>query len=169
MSWGEIPAQGATFLREEPIETKWGRVVLVPAVGGLIVSLLNVIRTSLEDSADGTAISNIKSALKPILKTAAACVTLGTGNSLGPEGPSVEIGVSIAKGVGTFLDRGAKRKLSLTAAGSAAGIAAGLSSSRFIMTYFSFAVCLFNHITEIGLIRPKSESLSQVIHQHFFL
>ncbi|KAG6415893.1 hypothetical protein SASPL_123312 [Salvia splendens] len=129
LSWGEIPARGATWLREEPIETKWGRVVLVPAVGGLIVSILNVIRTSLEDSADGTAMSNIKSALKPILKTAAACVTLGTGNSLGPEGPSVEIGVSIAKGVGTFLDRGAKRKLSLRAAGSAAGIAAGFNAA----------------------------------------
>ncbi|KAL1559215.1 chloride channel protein CLC-e [Salvia divinorum] len=129
LSWGEIPARGATWLREEPIETKWGRVVLVPAVGGLIVSLLNMIRTSLEDSADGTATSNIKSALKPILKTAAACVTLGTGNSLGPEGPSVEIGVSIAKGVGTFLDRGAKRKLSLRAAGSAAGIAAGFNAA----------------------------------------
>ncbi|XP_057781205.1 chloride channel protein CLC-e [Salvia miltiorrhiza] len=129
LSWGEIPGRGATWLREQPIDTKWGRVVLVPALGGLIVSLLNMIRTWLEDSADGNAMSNFKSALKPILKTAAACVTLGTGNSLGPEGPSVEIGVSVAKGVGAFLDRGAQRKLSLRAAGSAAGIAAGFNAA----------------------------------------
>lgn len=135
MSWGEIPGRGATWLREEPIETKWVRVVLVPAVGGLIVSLLNVLRSALEDSADGTAMSNIRSALKPVLKTVAACVTLGTGNSLGPEGPSVEIGVSVAKGVGAFLDKGAKKKLSLRAAGSAAGIASGLLCSRFITNY----------------------------------
>lgn len=138
MSWGEIPGRGATWLREEPIETKWGRVVLVPAFGGLIVSLLNMIRTSLEDSGDGSAMSSIKSALKPILKTAAACVTLGTGNSLGPEGPSVEIGVSVAKGVGNFLDKGDQRRLSLRASGSAAGIAAGLSFSKLIIYYLIF-------------------------------
>lgn len=109
-------------MREQAIETKWERVILIPAFGGLIVSLLNMARTALEDSSDGSA---IKSALKPILKTVAACVTLGTGNSLGPEGPSVEIGVSVAKGVGTFLDKGGQRKLSLRAAGSAAGISSG--------------------------------------------
>lgn len=128
LSWGEIPGRGATWLREEPIETKWVRVVLVPAVGGLIVSLLNMLRSALEDSADGTAM-NIRSAMKPVLKTLAACFTLGTGNSLGPEGPSVEIGVSVAKGVGAFLDRGAKKKLSLRAAGSAAGIASGFNAA----------------------------------------
>lgn len=135
MCWGEIPDRGASWLREEPIETKWGRVILVPAFGGLIVSLLNMIRTAVEDSTDGTAMSNIKSALKPILKTVAACVTLGTGNSLGPEGPSVEIGASIAKGVGSFLDKGAQRKLSLRASGSAAGISSGLSYSVYIVYY----------------------------------
>lgn len=102
---------------------------MVPAVGGLIVSLLNMLRSALEDSAGGTAMSNIRSAMKPVLKTVAACVTLGTGNSLGPEGPSVEIGVSVAKGVGAFLDKGAQKKLSLRAAGSAAGIASGLLCS----------------------------------------
>ncbi|KAH6770470.1 chloride channel E [Perilla frutescens var. hirtella] len=130
LSWGEIPVRGASWLREQPLETKWQRVVLVPALGGVIVSLLNVIRSALDqDSADGTAIYNIKSALKPILKTMAACVTLGTGNSLGPEGPSVEIGVSVAKGVGTLLDKGAQKKLSLRAAGSAAGISSGFNAA----------------------------------------
>ncbi|KAL8479130.1 hypothetical protein ACS0TY_026111 [Phlomoides rotata] len=124
--WGEIPERGASWLREQPIETKWERVILVPALGGLVVSVLNMARTGLEDSADGSA---IRSALKPILKTVAACVTLGTGNSLGPEGPSVEIGVSVAKGVATFLDKGAQRKLSLRAAGSAAGISSGFNAA----------------------------------------
>ncbi|KAI3470252.1 hypothetical protein Pfo_026915 [Paulownia fortunei] len=129
LCWGGIPDRGASWLREEPIEAKWARVILVPACGGLVVSLLNTIRTAIEDSADGTVMSNIKSALQPILKTVAACVTLGTGNSLGPEGPSVEIGVSVAKGVGTFFDKGAQRKLSLRAAGSAAGISSGFNAA----------------------------------------
>lgn len=99
---------------------------MVPVCGGLVVSLLNTLRTALEDST-----GEVKSALKPILKTLAACVTLGTGNSLGPEGPSVEIGASVAKAVGRFFDKGAQRKLSLRAAGSAAGISSGLSYSTY--------------------------------------
>ncbi|KAL0359316.1 UNVERIFIED_CONTAM: Chloride channel protein CLC-e [Sesamum angustifolium] len=130
LSWGEIPNLGASWLREESIEAKWRRVVLVPASGGLVVSLINMIRTAIEnDSADGTVLSNIKSTLKPILKSVAACVTLGTGNSLGPEGPSVEIGVSVAKGVCKVLDKGARRKQSLRAAGSAAGISSGFNAA----------------------------------------
>ncbi|KAK4436650.1 Chloride channel protein CLC-e [Sesamum alatum] len=130
LSWGEIPNLGASWLREESIEAKWRRVILVPASGGLVVSLINMIRTAVEeDSSDGTVLSNIKSTLKPILKTVAACVTLGTGNSLGPEGPSVEIGVSVAKGVCKVLDKGARRKLSLRAAGSAAGISSGFNAA----------------------------------------
>ncbi|KAK6161635.1 hypothetical protein DH2020_005016 [Rehmannia glutinosa] len=129
LCWDGIPDRGASWLREEPIEAKWGRVILVPAFGGVVVSLLNMIRTAIEDSTDGSFMSSIKSALKPILKTVAACVTLGTGNSLGPEGPSVEIGVSVAKGVATFLDKGAQRKLSLRAAGSAAGISSGFNAA----------------------------------------
>lgn len=130
LCWGGIPDQGASWLREEMIESKWKRVILVPVLGGVLVSLLNVLRTATEDADDGTFLSRFRSSLKPILKAVAACVTLGTGNSLGPEGPSVEIGVSVAKGVGAFLDKGAKRKLSLRAAGSAAGLSSGLSYSN---------------------------------------
>ncbi|KHN29889.1 Chloride channel protein CLC-e [Glycine soja] len=50
----------------------------------------------------------------------AAFVTLGTGNSLGPEGPSVDIGTSIAKALHPFFDNGKSsgRMLSLLTAGS---------------------------------------------------
>ncbi|EYU29008.1 hypothetical protein MIMGU_mgv1a002342mg [Erythranthe guttata] len=129
LCWGGFPDLGASWLREQPIEAKWGRIILVPACGGLVVSFLNVFRSAIEDSTGETVMPGIKSALKPILKTLAACVTLGTGNALGPEGPSVEIGVSVAKGVGSFLDKGAQRKLSLRAAGSAAGISSGFNAA----------------------------------------
>lgn len=121
--WDGIPSRGASWLREEPIGAIWQRVILVPASGGLIVSFLNAFRTTLDQ---GNWTSSVKSVLAPVLKTIAACVTLGTGNSLGPEGPSVEIGTSVAKGIGALLDKAAHRKLSLKAAGSAAGISSGL-------------------------------------------
>ncbi|GMP37187.1 hypothetical protein CsSME_00008990 [Camellia sinensis var. sinensis] len=123
--WGEIPYRGASWLREEPVEVIRERVIIVPVCGGIIVGMLNELRGTLEDPTKTTFMSDVKAALEPILKTLAACITLGTGNSLGPEGPSVEIGASIAKGVGTLFDRSAQRKLSLVAAGSAAGISSG--------------------------------------------
>ncbi|XP_019164701.1 PREDICTED: chloride channel protein CLC-e [Ipomoea nil] len=127
--WDGIADQGASWLREEPKEVVWGRVILVPACGGLVVSLLNFLRTTLDVSIKGDSRSQVKSLVQSFLKTLAACVTLGTGNSLGPEGPSVEIGNSIAKGFGPFFDRGAQRKLSLRAAGSAAGISSGFNAA----------------------------------------
>ncbi|CAK9142834.1 unnamed protein product [Ilex paraguariensis] len=128
LCWYGIPYRGASWLREEPMEKIWERVILVPACGGLIVGMLNMLRGTLEVPTEGILISRIKAALEPILKTVAACVTLGTGNSLGPEGPSVEIGASIAKVVGILFDRGSHRRLSLRAAGSAAGISSGWCS-----------------------------------------
>ena len=87
----------------------------------------------------------LRSAAKPTLKAAAAVVTLGSGASLGPEGPSVEIGASIAGGIaaagtgtgtGTGTGMGmsdlspaaSSRRLGLIAAGSAAGISAGFGA-----------------------------------------
>ncbi|XP_075094114.1 chloride channel protein CLC-e isoform X3 [Nicotiana tabacum] len=123
LCWDGIPYRAAS---EEPIGVHWQRVILVPACGGLVVSFLNAFRATLEVSTEESWTSSVKSVLGPVLKTMAACVTLGTGNSLGPEGPSVEIGTSVAKGVGALLDKGGRRKLSLKAAGSAAGIASEL-------------------------------------------
>ncbi|KAM5562869.1 chloride channel protein CLC-e [Rosa sericea] len=145
--WDGIPQRGASWLREEPITDMWQRVILVPASGGLIVAILNVLRGALDDEQGeeneeeeeenvlvkmGMPVSvfdSLKAASRPFLKAVAACVTLGTGNSLGPEGPSVEIGTSIARGVGAVFDRSSQRKLSLVAAGSAAGIASGFNAA----------------------------------------
>lgn len=63
----------------------------------------------------------VLSVTRPLLKAAAAAITLGTGNSLGPEGPSVEIGRAAARGLGTVLKSKQRRLLSLVAAGSGAG------------------------------------------------
>ncbi|XP_052192639.1 chloride channel protein CLC-e isoform X2 [Diospyros lotus] len=127
--WDGIPYRGATWLREQPIQVVLERVIAVPVCGGFIVGILNALRGSLEGPTKSFTSTNLKAALEPILKTVAASVTLGTGNSLGPEGPSVEIGASIAKGVGSLFDRHAQRKLSLVAAGSAAGISSGFNAA----------------------------------------
>lgn len=130
-SWDGIPDRGASWLREAPIGSLWLRVILVPTFGGLIVSILNQLREAAGDSdadsvTDDSSLDRLKAVLRPFLKTVAACVTLGTGNSLGPEGPSVEIGASIAKGVNSVFNKSPQTGLSLLAAGSASGISSGL-------------------------------------------
>ena len=64
-------------------------------------------------------------ALRPVLKATAAAVTLGTGASLGPEGPSVEIGTAAARLLGGMLRSKRKHYISLIAAGSGAGAGHG--------------------------------------------
>ena len=104
------------------------------------------------EGADGSWLGGARAAARPALKAAAAVVTLGAGASLGPEGPSVEIGASIAGSLNeaTMSDqtkgeererigpetrrakrrraRSASRRLGLVAAGSAAGISAGFGA-----------------------------------------
>ncbi|KAL6839843.1 hypothetical protein ACP4OV_029653 [Aristida adscensionis] len=126
--WDGIPLRGASWLREEPIGEVWQRVILVPVSGGVIVGGLNALRSSIKTESDGP-MSRIKSASRPFLKAVAASFTLGTGNSLGPEGPSVEIGSAIAKGFGNVFEWEGGKKLSLVAAGSAAGISSGFNAA----------------------------------------
>ncbi|GJN17936.1 hypothetical protein PR202_gb05044 [Eleusine coracana subsp. coracana] len=126
--WDGIPSRGATWLREEPIAEIWQRVILVPVSGGVIVGGLNALRSSIKANSSVPE-SKIKSAFRPLLKAVAASFTLGTGNSLGPEGPSVEIGSAIAKGFGNVFEWEGGKKLSLVAAGSAAGISSGFNAA----------------------------------------
>uniref|UniRef100_A0A0E0N1C8 Chloride channel protein n=1 Tax=Oryza rufipogon TaxID=4529 RepID=A0A0E0N1C8_ORYRU len=126
--WDGIPLRGASWLREESIGEIWQRVILVPVSGGIIVGVFNTLRSSIATNSNDT-MSKIKGAFRPFLKAMAASFTLGTGNSLGPEGPSVEIGSSIAKGFGNVFKLEGGKKLSLVAAGSAAGIASGFNAA----------------------------------------
>ncbi|XP_031494010.1 chloride channel protein CLC-e isoform X1 [Nymphaea colorata] len=127
--WDGIPSRGASWLRHEPIQDTWPRTVLVPAFGGLIVGILNELRGRLQIPSTMNLSSNMKGFLRSFMKTIAAAVTLGTGNSLGPEGPSVEIGTSIARGIGVLFKRSRRRNLSLVASGSAAGISSGFNAA----------------------------------------
>jgi len=144
--WDGIPQSGAAWFRTRPLDETWLRLLAVPFGGGVLVGILNTIRQSLGDTVRGDEknsepksagytsesilcrVGVLRGVLRAFLKAISAAVTLGTGCSLGPEGPSVEIGASIANGVGTALSNSRDRKLSLVAAGSAAGISSGFFS-----------------------------------------
>ncbi|CAI5528810.1 unnamed protein product [Closterium sp. Naga37s-1] len=163
--WQGVPPEGgSTWLRSQSVAATWHLHIFVPLAGGVVVGILNTVRSEIKDlplirqpprgsssgsssdssSDDGSsstsstsfasraaqsAAQNLVAVLRPVLKAVAAAVTLGTGNSLGPEGPSVEIGASMGKGAGKVVQGGRERTIALVAAGSAAGISAGFNAA----------------------------------------
>lgn len=107
-------------------------VVLVPLVGGLAVGLLRTLARDLGPSlpslmamADGA----LQAAPRlPLLRLVAASLSLGSGASLGPEGPSVESGGNIGLWVGSRGGLSPQSQKALVAAGVAAGLAAGFKA-----------------------------------------
>jgi H+/Cl- antiporter ClcA/CBS domain-containing protein len=112
----------------------WGSWTLacVPTVGGVIVALMRW-RTqdfgpglsSLIAASQGTEISQ---QLRPVTKMFAAAVSLGSGASLGPEGPSVEIGANFGMLLSLVLQVSQEQQRLLLGAGAAAGLAAGFNA-----------------------------------------
>ncbi|OLP18536.1 chloride channel protein [Leptolyngbya sp. 'hensonii'] len=106
----------------------------VPTIGGLIVGLMRWrwrdfgpgISSMIAASQGG--LRSIPLPLKPIPKMVAASVSLGTGASLGPEGPSVEIGANFGMLLGQVLQVSRERQRLLLGAGAAAGLAAGFNA-----------------------------------------
>jgi H+/Cl- antiporter ClcA/CBS domain-containing protein len=104
----------------------------VPTLGGVIVGLM---RWRIRDF--GTGISGLIAAvqsgkevspIRPVAKAIAASVSLGSGASLGPEGPSVEIGANFGIVLGQLLKVSQERQRLLLGAGAAAGLAAGFNA-----------------------------------------
>jgi H+/Cl- antiporter ClcA len=112
----------------------WGHwtLIFVPILGGLIVGLLRWRYAELIGSGFASLLNNTKeltiSPLRLPLKMLAAAVSLGMGASLGPEGPSVEIGANIGLLLGRGFQVSQARYLLLLGAGAAAGIAAGFNA-----------------------------------------
>ncbi len=111
---------------------KWLWTISIPMIGGIIVGAM---RWYWKDF--GLNMSSMLAAtqsgapMKPwlgLVKMLAAAVSLGTGASLGPEGPSVEIGANLGILMGQTLRVSQERQRLLLAAGAAAGVSAGFNS-----------------------------------------
>jgi H+/Cl- antiporter ClcA/CBS domain-containing protein len=107
-------------------------IALIPILGGIIVGMMRWywrdfgpnIHSTIAASQSGKKITPWRG----IVKMVAASISLGTGASLGPEGPSVEIGANIGMFLGQTLHASQERQLLLLGAGAAAGIAAGFNA-----------------------------------------
>jgi CIC family chloride channel protein len=107
------------------------RLLLAPAVGGLVVGpLIHFFAREAKGHGVPAVVRSVHerggriSPAIALVKTIASAVTLGSGGSLGREGPVVQIGASIGSGVGQLLGVTPKQLKMLAAAGAAAGLAA---------------------------------------------
>ncbi|MBU1221520.1 chloride channel protein [Myxococcota bacterium] len=109
----------------------WYGVLILPVVGGLILGpIIRYISWEVRGSGIPEVIESCATSGGVIrkrvafVKALAASISLGTGFSVGREGPIVQIGASIASSISQFLRASVKQLRTLVACGAAAGIAA---------------------------------------------
>jgi len=118
-------------LLEVVTATPWYWKVWVPALGGMVVGPLVYF---LAREAKGHGVPEVMEAVAlrkgvirkrvVLVKSLASAVSIGTGGSVGREGPIVQIGSAIGSTIGQLLKVSAERIRTLVGCGAAAGIAA---------------------------------------------
>lgn len=115
------------------ITPNWGKayVVIIPAIGGLIVGPLIYFFAR---EAKGHGVPEVMEAvalrggrIRPvvaIVKSLASSISIGSGGSVGREGPIVQIGSAIGSTLGQVMHLSEERVRNMVACGAAAGIAA---------------------------------------------
>jgi H+/Cl- antiporter ClcA/CBS domain-containing protein len=112
----------------------WGgwTLVFVPMLGGLVVGLMRWRYSEFLGQGFSALLSKTReqkiSPLRPLIKMLAAAISLGTGASLGPEAPSMEIGSNLGAIVAQIFKVSQERYRLLLGAGAAAGFAAGFNA-----------------------------------------
>jgi CIC family chloride channel protein len=104
---------------------------LIPAIGGLIVGIL-IYKYAQEAKGHGVpeimeAVALRGGRIRPrvaVVKALASSVCIGTGGSVGREGPIAQIGSALGSTVGQLLNLSDERVRNLVACGAAGGIAA---------------------------------------------
>ena len=129
MEWSRLYLLGSA-INPSPL-----RAFLAPALAGLFISLL--IFTIFKGAA-GSGLNQTKAALyvfdgyipirTVIGKFITASLAIGSGHSLGPEDPSLQIGAGLASAVGTRLKLSRKKMRLLAPVGAAAGLAAAFNA-----------------------------------------
>jgi CIC family chloride channel protein len=121
------PDMSLDFIRGLP----WWWTVATPAAGGLIVGSI-IARFAREAKGHGVpevmeSVALRGGRIRPrvvLAKLVASGVCIGTGGSVGREGPIVQIGSAIGSTIGQWLQIGERRLRTLVGCGAAAGIAA---------------------------------------------
>lgn len=131
LGWGTLTGlRGLDFLNIALMAPIWVKI-LVPAVGGLAVGILV---SFFAPEAKGHGVPEVMEAVALrggrirtrliAVKTLASAISIGTGGSVGREGPIVQIGSAIGSSLGQMWNVSGPQLRTLVACGAAAGIAA---------------------------------------------
>jgi CIC family chloride channel protein len=168
VSWGEW-----TYTLDAVRAHPWWWIVITPAVGGLIVGVL-VTRFAQEARGHGVpevmeAVALRSGLIRPRLvavKTLASALTIGTGGSVGREGPIVQIGSALGSALGQWTRVSGPQLRTLVGCGAAAGIAgtfnAPVAGALFAVEVVlgDFAVAAFSPIV-------ISSVMATVVSRHY--
>ena len=129
IEWTRLLLFGASLRPPYP------RVILVPALAGLVVAALVVV---VFPAVRGSGVNQTKAALyiydgyiafrTVIGKFVTSALAIGSGQSLGPEDPSLQIGAGLASALGRRLQLSRQRLRYIAPVGAAAGLAAAFNS-----------------------------------------
>jgi CIC family chloride channel protein len=112
--------------------SRWGAfIILAPVVGGVIVTFLV---SNFAPEAKGHGVPEVMDAIyykegviRPIValvKSLASAVAIGSGSSVGREGPIIQIGSALGSTLGQIIAMPPGQRIAMVAAGAGAGIAA---------------------------------------------
>jgi CIC family chloride channel protein len=119
------------------VTTDWGKayIIIVPAIGGLLVGPLVYFFAR---EAKGHGVPEVMEAvalkggrIRPrvaVVKSLASALSIGSGGSVGREGPIVQIGSALGSSLGQLFNLSEDRVRNLVACGAAGGIAATFNS-----------------------------------------
>lgn len=131
----ELSFHGEGSLLDNIRALPWYYILFVPAIGGLISGPLIYF---LAPEAKGHGVPEVMEAvllrsgkIRPrvaFVKAIASAITIGTGGSVGREGPMIQIGSTLGSAVAQFFHLPPKRMKVLVGCGAAAGIAAAFNA-----------------------------------------
>lgn len=151
-----------------------GAIILIPAIGGLIFGPMiyffareakghGVPEVMLAVSAQGARIRPIVA----VIKSLASAVCIGSGGSVGREGPIVQIGSALGSSVGQVLRVSADRSRTLIACGAAGGIAATFNAP-IAGVFFALEVILGEFTTRAFGVVVLASVAASVVGQSVF-
>lgn len=152
----------------------WYHILLVPAAGGLLVAPL-VFLVSNEARGHGVpevieAITFKGGKIRPqiaLIKSLASALTIGTGGSVGREGPIVQIGAALGSALGQVLRVPSSRLQTLAGCGVAGGIAA-VFNAPVAGAFFALEVIMGNFAMPAFGPVVLSSVLATVVSRAYF-
>jgi chloride channel protein, CIC family len=129
----------------------WWKRLLVPAVGGAVAGLLARLRPSqgVSNVMEAVALGNVRLSLRTtVSRVASSWIAIGSGLSIGREGPLIEFGGTLGATIARHMRLSLMQTRVLVAAGTAAGFAAAYNTP--------FAAILFVFETILGVAAPEA-------------